>query len=179
MPQPATAPGLEPLTAALPLQVESGKPGFLEHDLAQEAREEVASAARMLSGQEAALESESASERAHHAIDRASFLRAAREVDAADDELGLELRRGERGVDELHEAVAQQRELLREAIEQRASRGVALLLELLGQPIVQASLQPLQLGRHGRGVEPFLAVRERESPRLRSLLLAERREELG
>src|SRR5206468_11668439 len=139
--------GLEPLAAALPLEVESGEPGFLEHDLLQEAREEVAFAGRMLSGQELPLESEPARERAHHAIDRASFLRAAREVDAADDELGFELRGGERGLDELHETVAQQGELLREAVEQRAPRGVALFLELLGQPIVQASLQPLELGR--------------------------------
>src|SRR5439155_1625194 len=90
-------------------------------------------AGRMLSGQELALEAESARERAHHAIDRASFLRAAREVDAADDELGFELRRGERGFDELHEAVAQERELLGEAVEQRASRGVALRRRLLKQ----------------------------------------------
>src|SRR5206468_731223 len=83
---------------------------------------EVALAGRVLSGHELALEAEPARERAHHAVDGAPFLRAAREVDAADDQLGLELRRGERGLDELHEAVAQERELLRKAVEQGAAR---------------------------------------------------------
>ena len=100
----------------------------------------------MLSGQEPALQAESSREGAHHAIDGASFLGAAREVDTAEHELRFELRGGERGLDELHETIAQQGELLGEAIEQRAARRVALLLEALGQPIVQASLQPLELG---------------------------------
>ena len=137
---------LEPLPATLPAKVEPREPGLLEHDLAQESGQKIAATARVLSGQEPALQAEAAREGAHHAIDGASFLGAAREVDTAEHELRFELRGGERGLDELHETIAQQGELLGEAVEQRAARRVALLLEALGQPIVQASLQPLELG---------------------------------
>ena len=54
-----------------------------------------------------------------------------------------------------------------------------LLLEPLGQTIVQAPLQALKLGRHGGGVEPFFPKGKRETPGLTALFLAERGEEIA
>src|SRR5262249_20614310 len=161
--------------AALPAQVESGQPGLLEDDLAQEASEEVALAGGVLRGQQLALEAESPRERAHHAVDRAALLRATREVDAADDQLGLELR-GRAG---RAEGAAAPRALARGGGGRRRAPRAPPLPEPLRQPVVQALLEPLELGREWLGVEPFLSVRQREAPRLRAFFLAVIREELA
>src|SRR5206468_4522060 len=176
---PRDGAGLEQLAAALPAQIESGEPGLWEDDLEQGTREEVAPPGRMLRRQEPPLEAEPARQRAHDPVDGASFLGAAREVDPAQDERRIELRRRESRVDELDEAIAEKRELLREAVEQRAPRRIALLLEALRQPIVETPLEALQFGRQRGGLEPILAVAQREAPRLRALLLAECREVLA
>src|SRR5262249_49474422 len=160
-------------------EVETGEPALREYDLAQEAGEEVAPPARRLAGQELPLEAQAPGEGAHDAIDGAALLRSTGEVHTAQQRDRLELGGRVGGLHKIDQSFAQERELLRKAIEQGTPSGISLLLESLGQARVQPLLQGFELSRQRRGVQPRLPVWKGKSPDLPSFIPAEGREELG
>src|SRR5262249_44945278 len=149
------------------------------HDLEEEPRDEVASATRMLRGKEPALEPEISGERSHHTVDGVAFLGSTGEVDAAEKRPGLELVGSECVLGEVNEALAQEGELLGEAVREPPPARPALSLEPFGQAIIETLLQALQFGRQPSRVEPLISVRKGKAPHLCPLFFSEGTKELA
>ena len=122
------------------------------------------------------LDAERARERAHHAIDRRAFLRAAGEIDAAQQAALLEVAAAvEDHLEKAAEQTLQAGELLREREDRGPLQGVALDLDLVDQAIAQARLERREFAAEllHRRVVAARIVRKAEAPDLVALFLAE------
>src|SRR5204863_2114999 len=124
--------------------IEAGEARFAEDHLVQQALEEKALAGAGGRRLDLALEVEAARERAEHAIDRAAFLGAAGEIDAAHEGRFADPGAAEGAVEKLADQRSGDAVLLRKAVDRGALLQVARLL------------QPLRK----QGVEPPLEMRE-------------------
>ncbi len=124
---------------------------------------------------------EPASDGAEQPIDGRPFLRAAREVHAAQQDLLVESGRGEDVGDEPVEQIAQRRHLLREREDPGPAADVAILIEPREDALVQPEHERIEFRGEGlrRLAARGLLVRERDTPDLRAAVLLEVVEVLG
>ena len=135
--------------------VARGELRLVEHDVAQQAAEEVAPALLgQHSGRAARIEPEGARQRARQPVDRRSLLRARGEVDAAQERGGVELGAAEGRLDEAVEHGFERGELGGESRDAGALLGSALVL----QALQHAVLQPLQQAGEFAAESPGVAL---------------------
>ncbi len=167
---------------ALELAVHARHFGLGEDHFAQQAGDEVTAAAGRVGRQHLPFQPIGGCHGAHHAVDRMAFLRAAGEVDAAQQGRRFVAGRLEHVRQEGVEHVAQAGELLREAVQQGAPLDVALALHALQQARLQLPFQRLELGREGVQRRHHLLrfhQRETHAPHLAPFVLAHFAEEFG
>src|SRR5581483_8267948 len=108
-----------------------------EGDAPEQVGDEVAPAGTATRTDRLRSEPEAPGDGAEQAIDGRPFLRAARQVDAAEQRRRLVLARTEAASEELLQNVAEERHLPRKAEDERASRGIALLLHARELAVVE------------------------------------------
>src|SRR5690606_36029404 len=123
------------------------------------------------------LQPEAARQAAHHAIDRAAFLRAAGEIDTTHPWRLRKTRAGEDLVQQVRQQRADRGELRRETEDGGTPRGIGLLLHALDQALVHAVAQQAELALEGGAQHAGLGLRQlalfrrqREAEDLRALL---------
>ena len=130
--------------APFPLEVGAGQPAFGEHHVAQQLREEEALAAGLVRREHRVFKPIGAGDAAQGAIDRRALLRAADEVHAAQERIGVVRRGREHRIDELVERLVQAGELARERVDAGAPLRIPFGLKSVDQAVGQALLQELE-----------------------------------
>src|SRR5882672_5742999 len=129
------------MPAPLGRGIEAGEPGLPKDDLVQQPLQEIALAGARRRRCNLALKVKAACERAEHAVDRAAFLRAAREVDATHERRLAHPGAAKGAIEEFRDEGACNAVLLREAVDRRALLQVACLLQAFGQERVEPPLE--------------------------------------
>src|SRR6185312_9940013 len=124
-----------------------------------------------------AIEAEGRGDTGHDAVDRRAFLRAAGEIDAAQQRAPFVAVRHEDLAEELLQQLLERGELRREAIDQRALVEIGLLLDARQLAVVDALHQRVETGAeadHGRRLAVAAAIQgQRHAPDLLALLAAQ------
>ncbi len=158
------------------------EPGFAEDHLAQQPAQEEALSAADVGRLHFALEVEAARQGAEHAIDGAAFLRAAGEVNAAQQRRLAGPAAAEGRVEEARDGRPARAKLLRKAVDRGAALQVALFLQPPRQQRVEPALEVRELlveaHRHRTRLRGQLARVESRAPDLRAALGVELGEEL-
>ncbi len=170
----------KPGPASLPFQVGVGEPAFVEHHFAEQPRQKVASAARLVRLDDGALEAIAASDRAEHAIDRRSLLGPAHEINAAQHGIGFVGRGGERDLEKFLDNAAQSGELAGEAIDARPLLRIPFGLKPIDQAVFQAAHEQIELVAESLQVlRRAVLQRKGRTPGRRALVLVDRCEVVG
>ncbi|MNQ40754.1 hypothetical protein D3C85_544150 [compost metagenome] len=171
----------QPFAPPLHVRIAADQAALAEGHIAEQPLDKVAAAGAGLPRQVLAVEVHALRHGADQPVDRAAFLGATGEVQAAQQWpffIGIGL---EHGIEEAGQAVADRRELLREAVDQVAPRRVPLLLQALHQPLGETLLEGGELRResHQRALRALAVVQgEGGAPDLGAVFLAEVVEEL-
>ncbi len=139
-------PALDPGPPAFHPQVGAGELGLGKDHVAQQPGDEIAATLARESAQRLPAQPEGAGQRTHQPVDGRAFLGAAAEVHAPQQDALLEPAGSEHVLEESVGDLLQRAELLGKGVDQVAPLRVALVLQALHQPVVQALLQQLEFG---------------------------------